>query len=122
MTLPKPTLQIDVDYDGLRWRLTFDGVHPGERGLWLTYSERFSSAEATVAAQITEASQMEALIDRVHDDDDNAYDLSRELVDLLLTLTTKTPKPDCITYMIFQLCLWISENRRIAQEDGVRAA
>jgi hypothetical protein len=121
MTLPKPTLQINVDYDGWHWRLAFDGTHQSERGLWLICSAHFSRDEVTVVAKITEPSQIDALMDRVQDDADNAYDLSREIVDLLLTLATTRLKPDCLTYMIFQLCLWISENRRTLQEE-VRAA
>jgi hypothetical protein len=118
MILPTPTFRIVVDYQGWRWHLAFDDLHQTERGLRLSFSAPFAPDVITVAAQIINVSQIDALVDRVCDDDDNAYGLARELIDLLVTLATKSPQPDCITYMVYQLCLWISENRRRALEEA----
>jgi hypothetical protein len=121
MILPSIPLQIDADDDRGHWRLSFDAPARNDLRLRLTFrSVRLSDLEI-IAAEIFNPAQIDALIDRVRDVDDDAHDLATELVDLLLTLSSEPLKPECIAFLVFRLCVWISDNRRAARASA-RAA
>jgi hypothetical protein len=114
MLLPIMFLDVDAEDDGGHWNLSFSGVDANSALLRLTLCAP-GSETVSITAEITQPRQIGALIDRVRDVDDDAHALAGELLDLLFTLAVKSPRPDCVAFLVWRLCVWISENRRVAR-------
>ncbi len=114
MLTPITILDVDAKDDTGHWGLSFNGVDANNAQLQLTLCTLRSETVAIVA-EITEPRQIGALIDRVRDLDDNALALARELLDMLFTLAARCPRPECAAFLVWRLCVWISENRRAAR-------
>jgi hypothetical protein len=115
MLLPIMFLEVDAEDDAGQWTLSFSRLDTVNTRLKLTLCTLDSREPATVAAEITHPRQIGALMDRVRDADDDAHALAGELLDLLFTLLAKSPRPDCVAFLVWRLCVWISENRRAAR-------
>lgn len=114
MLLPIMFLDVDAEDDGGHWNLLFNGLDANNARLKLTLCPSGSEI-VSATAEITRQQQIGALIDRVRDVDDDAHALAGELLDLLFTLAAKNPRPDCVAFLVWRLCVWISENRRAAR-------
>src|ERR1700722_1407090 len=110
MFIPILLLDVDAKDDSGHWGLSFNGVDANNAQLRLTLCT-LSSETVTVMAEKRNPRQMGALIDRVRDVDDYAYTLARELLDMLFTLAGRCPRPECAAFLVWRLCVWISENR-----------
>jgi len=114
MLTPITFLDVDAKDDSGHWGLSFNGIDASNAQLKLTLCT-LSSETVTVMAEIAHPRQIGALIDRVRDLDDNALALARELLDMLFTLAARCPNPECVAFLVWRLCVWISENRQAAR-------
>jgi hypothetical protein len=115
MLLPIMFLDVDAEDDAGHWNLSFAGVDADKARLRLTLCAPGSAETETISAEIANPNQIGVLIDRVRDVDDDAHALAGELLDMLFTLAAKSPRPDCVAFLVWRLCVWISENRRAAR-------
>jgi hypothetical protein len=100
------------------WTLGF-----GSRGdglsLFLTCAdEAATDPSPTMLAQIIETRQVDAVIDRIADVSTTANEVAVELFDLLITLASDIPDPDCAHYLTERLTQWILRNRSSRLERG----
>ncbi len=100
------------------WTLGF-----GSRGdglsLFLTCADEVArDAAPRVVAQIVETRQVDAVVDRIADVSTSAGDVAVELFDLLITLASDVPDPDCNRYLIERMTAWILRNRSSRLERG----
>lgn len=108
-------LDVDAEDDVGHWNLSFKGTDSNNAQLTLTLCKLGSGEAAAAIAEIKHPEQIGALIDRVRDVEDDAHPLAVELLDLLFTLAARYPSPDCVAFLVWRLCVWISENRRLAR-------
>jgi hypothetical protein len=103
---------------GRSWTLGF-----GSRGDGLSFfltcaDETALDPNPKIIAQIREARQVDAVIERIADVSTNAKDIAIELFDLLVTLAMDFPDPECKEYLVERLTEWIMRNRSSRLERG----
>ena len=114
MLIPITFLDVDAKDESGHWGLSFNGLDANNAHLLLTLCT-LSSETVTIMAEIAHPRQISAVIDRVRDLDNNAHALARELLDMLFTLAARCPRPECAAFLVWRLCVWISENRQAAR-------
>jgi hypothetical protein len=103
---------------GRSWTLGFGWRGDGLSLFLMCADETASDPNAKVVAQIREARQIDAVVDRIADVSSNAQDVAIELFDLLVTLAMDFPDPDCKRYLVERMSQWIMRNRSSRLERG----
>jgi hypothetical protein len=103
---------------GRSWTLGFGWRGDGLSLFLMCADETASDPEPKVVAQIREARQIDAVVDRIADVSTNAKDIAIELFDLLVTLAMDFPDPDCKQYLVERMSDWIMRNRSSRLERG----
>jgi hypothetical protein len=103
---------------GRAWTLGFGWRGDGLSLFLMCADETASDPNSKVIAQIREARQIDAVVDRIADVSSNAQDVAIELFDLLVTLAMDFPDPDCKRYLVERTSQWIMRNRSSRLEQG----
>ena len=103
---PRP-LQLYCDSDDCTWSLSLDG-----RVFRLALGPRQAAIGEKTVAEIREPRQVDAVISRIGDASITPQQVAAELMDLLLTLATRRPDEESISFLVWRLREWVAESRR----------
>ena len=110
---PHP-LQVFCDDVDCTWSLSLESTGEEVSALRLSNAplNLTGARRGRLMAEICDPRQVDAMVTRVTDAVEPAGELAIELIDLLVTLSSKKPSNECLDFMRWRLCEWIVENRR----------